>query len=48
LYGLYLARDMETEFSESKYIVLAFASIAQAAVIGIPILVLERDHSNVF
>ena len=43
----YIARDIQTEYSETKYIALVLASIAQAAIIGIPIIALERDNPRV-
>lgn len=43
----YRARDIQTEFSESKYIALVFASIAQAFLVGGPVLAIERDNPSV-
>lgn len=43
----YIARDIQTEYSESKYIALVLASILQVAVIGIPTWVLSRDSPKV-
>ena len=43
----YRARDIQTEFSESKYVMIVFASILQAAVIGIPIIFLSRSDPAV-
>ena len=43
----YRARDIQTEFSESKYIALVFASMVQAAVIGGPILALDQESPSI-
>ena len=42
----YKARNIETEFSESRYIGLVIFSIAQAIVVGGPILALQRKESD--
>ena len=43
----YQARDIQTEFSESKYIALVFASMAQACLVGGPILFIDRHDPTV-
>jgi len=43
----YHARDIQTEFSESKYIALVFASMTQAFLVGGPVLAIERDSPYV-
>jgi len=43
----YIARDIQTEYSESKYIALVLGSIAQAAIIGVPVIALELDNPRV-
>eukprot|EP00977_Amphora_coffeiformis_P000955 scaffold202_cov180-Amphora_coffeaeformis.AAC.7 len=47
MYQAYRARDIQTEFAESKYIAIAFASLAEAALVGLPVLILNRDNSLV-
>ena len=42
-YEAYLARNIQGEFSESKYIGYCMLAMLQAAVIGAPILVLVKD-----
>ena len=43
MYQAYQARDIQTEFAESKYIAIVFASIGEAALVGFPVLSLNRD-----
>lgn len=40
------ARGLATEFSESKYVFLALASITVVIFVGAPVLVLARDNPN--
>lgn len=40
----YRTRMIKTEFSESKYIAIALASMAQAGIVGIPLLFLVGDQ----
>lgn len=40
----YQARNIHTEFSESRYIAIATASMLQAFLIGIPVLALVREN----
>lgn len=42
------ARDIESEFSEAKYIGLAVASMFQAFLTGIPVVVVVRDWPQAF
>ena len=44
----YEARDIMTEFSESKYIAMAMASLLQASLTGIPILFVVRESPEAF
>jgi gamma-aminobutyric acid type B receptor len=43
----YQARSIKTEFSESRYIAIAVAFIAQALIIGVPVIVLVRQQPQV-
>ena len=47
-WNAYRARVIETEFSESKYLAIAMASILQAIMCGIPVLFLVRDAPKAF
>lgn len=47
-YQAYEARKIKSEFSESKYIGLAMASMLQCGVIGIPILFVVRQQPQAF
>ena len=40
----YRTRMIKTEFSESKYIAIALASMAQAGIVGVPLLFLVGDQ----
>jgi hypothetical protein len=44
----YRARDIQSEFAETKYIGLALSSIAQGFLTGVPILVIVKDEPPAF
>jgi 7 transmembrane sweet-taste receptor of 3 GCPR/Periplasmic binding protein domain len=46
-YQAFRARDIQSEFSESKYIAIVMGSMLQIAVIGIPIVFLVYDEPRV-
>jgi hypothetical protein len=46
-YQAYQARNIQSEFSESKYIAIVMGSMLQAGIIGIPIVFLDYDEPRV-
>ena len=44
----YQARSIQTEFSESKYISIIMASLLQACIMGLPIMILVKDLPQVY
>lgn len=47
-YQSYLARNIRTEFNESYYVAIAMATMGEAALIGIPVLVLLRNSPSAY
>lgn len=43
-YEAYRARNLDSEFSETQYIAIAMASLLQACVIGMPVILLVQDN----
>jgi len=48
MYQVHRARNINTEFSESKYVKLSMFSIVQAWLIGIPLLIIGRESPEGF
>lgn len=47
MYQAYQARDIQTEFAESKYIAFVMFSFVEAVLVGLPVLLLDRENARV-
>lgn len=45
-YQSYQARTLPTQFNESKYIALAMASLLEAALLGLPVIIMAREDPS--
>ena len=44
----YVARDIVSEFAETKYIGICMGSLLQAGITGVPVLVISRDNPSAY